>query len=232
MSGDGSAFFDAIARRYDRVYALDRDASRRRMSRLLTELPERARVLDLGVGTGRELGALLDAGHAPVGLDASSAMLVICARRARPVPLVKASFWETWPFDDESFDAVIALHGTIAHPPDDDAMVALVREAARVLGEHGVFVAEVPSTEWLETLEERQEGDGEERSVRRVGADRCLYEDRALGVSIEARVFGEARWKGLFSAWPFVSVTPIEEGELFVVARRSTPRSQPSPSAP
>ena len=102
------AFFDAIAGRYERVYALSSTESRRRMDRVLGDLPPPpARILDLGVGTGRELTALLDAGHLPTGVDASRAMLERCARRARPVPLVHADFWATpLPFAAGSFEAV------------------------------------------------------------------------------------------------------------------------------
>ena len=69
-------------------------ASGARMARVLAALPPPpARVLDLGVGTGRELTALLDAGYAPTGLD-TSRRCSSDARAARaPVPLVHADFW-------------------------------------------------------------------------------------------------------------------------------------------
>ena len=122
---DASTFFDAIARRYDRVYAPEARASRERMARVTRELAKASRVLDLGVGTGRELSMLQDAGHSIVGVDASKEMLAICERRARPVPLVHADFWEPLPFGDASFDAVLALHGTLAHPLDRAALAGL-----------------------------------------------------------------------------------------------------------
>src|SRR5437016_2057046 len=107
-------FFDAIAGRYERAYAPDARASRARMEGLLAALAERGaqrvasprpsplKVLDLGVGTGRELSALLDAGHDVVGLDVSKAMLERCDRRARRIPLVEADFWGPLPFADAS----------------------------------------------------------------------------------------------------------------------------------
>ena len=52
-------FFDAIAGRYERAYSLPSDESRRRLRGVLATLPASpARVLDLGVGTGRELSRL------------------------------------------------------------------------------------------------------------------------------------------------------------------------------
>jgi SAM-dependent methyltransferase len=212
-------FFDAIARRYDRVYALTGELSRRRLSRVLRELPPRAKVLDLGVGTGRALSALLDAGHEPTGLDFSAEMLAICARRARPVPLVQVDLWEALPFPDGSFDAALALHGTLAHPPDERALSRLPRELARVLGPAGVFVAEVPAPAWADGFDEEGRVWPEMR-IRKSGPSRCLHEDLVANVSIEAATFTAERWTALFENWPAVSVLPYETGELLVVARR------------
>ena len=150
MSDGAARFFDAIAGRYERAYALPSNESRARMERVLRELPSSGRVLDLGVGSGRELTAMLDAGLQPVGVDASAPMLERCARRARPVPLVNADFWGPLPFEDASFDAATALHGTLAHPPDDDAIARLGREVARLVRPDGVWVIEVPSPAWLD----------------------------------------------------------------------------------
>jgi SAM-dependent methyltransferase len=221
--GDASArFFDAIARRYDRVYAPGSRASRARMDRVLRELPERARVLDLGVGTGRELPSLLDAGHTVVGLDVSREMLVLCARRSRPIQLAHADFWEQLGFADASFDAVLALHGTLAHPPTAASLPDLVREIARVLLPGGVFVAEVPAPGWLDDAT-RDAASGQERMVRRLGPNRCVYEDTVARASIEATFHTEAEWRALLGAGFGVMIEPIVDGgagdEMLVVAR-------------
>ena len=214
---DARRFFDAIARRYDRAYALPREASKARMARVLGELPPRARVLDLGVGTGRELPALLDAGHAPTGLDFSAEMLALCNRRGRAVPLVEASFWEPLPFADASFDAVIALHGTLAHPRDTSALARLGQEIARVLVPGGVLVAEVPAPAWLDSLDAAQ---GADRTVRRIAPDLCVYEDTVAGVSIEARVIDDAGWARALAPLA-VRVEPLGPVERLVVGRRT-----------
>jgi SAM-dependent methyltransferase len=133
MSDDARAFFDAIARRYDRAYAPDARTTRERVARVATYFAPGARLLDLGVGTGRELSLLQDLGFRPTGVDLSKEMLERCARRARPVPLVEADFWEPLPFDAASFDGVLALHGTLAHPPSLEAYAALGAEIARLL---------------------------------------------------------------------------------------------------
>jgi SAM-dependent methyltransferase len=213
-------FFDAIAGRYERAYAPPADVTRRRMAQIVERLPSPpARILDLGVGTGRELSALLDAGHAPTGLDVSQPMLDRCARRARPVPLVRADFWEPLPFGAGDFDAALALHGTLAHPPLPGSRAQLGGELARVVAKGGVLIAEVPSPAWFEHLVvDSSESD---RLVRRTGPRACIYEDLVTGASIEARVFDKGEWsKALGAAWR-THVEPLDASEWLVVAHRA-----------
>jgi ubiquinone/menaquinone biosynthesis C-methylase UbiE len=216
-------FFEAIAGRYDRTYALEGAASRGRLAHVMKALPPHGRVLDLGVGTGRELSALLDAGHTPTGLDFASGMLAVSARRTRPVRLVSADFWAKLPFGDGEFDAAIALHGTLAHPPDETALDRLAAELCRVLTGTGVFVAEVPSPGWIAGLDPlpggNARGNGDLR-VHRTGPGRCLHEDLVADVSVEAAAFSPERWREIFSAWASVVVVPLESSELLITARR------------
>jgi SAM-dependent methyltransferase len=217
------AFFDAIAGRYERAYALPSTESRLRMQRVLRDLPSSpARILDLGVGTGRELSALLDAGHSPTGVDASRAMLERCARRARPVPLVRTNFWAApLPFGDASFDAAIALHGTLAHPPEVAAVGRLARELARTLARGGVFIAEVPSPKWLARLETSEpQWDDADRRVRRTSSRTCIYEDRVTGASIEAILLDETDWRAALAPDWEPRIESVDEVEFYVVARR------------
>jgi len=209
------SFFDAIAGRYERTYALPSDASRARMQRVLRELPAAGRVLDLGVGTGRELSALLDAGLQPVGVDASVPMLERCARRARPVPLVQADFWGPLPFDDASFDAAIALHGTLAHPPDDAAIPRLASELARLVRPAGVWVIEVPSPAWLDAAPTNAQS-----RLTRTGPTTGVYEDVATGATIEVRLLSDAAWIAALSpAW--TARVDAQGVEWLVVAERA-----------
>jgi len=213
-------FFDAIAGRYERVYALPSDLSRERMHRVLRELPPPpARVLDLGVGPGRELPGLLDAGHLPTGVDVSREMLERCGRRARPIPLVEADFWQPLPFDDGAFDAAIALHGTLAHPPDEGAVARLGAELARVVRLGGTLVVEVPSPAWLEKLVALPPmGD---RVLRRTGPSSCIFEDRVAGATIEARVLTAEEWKAALAPGWITRVEPLGELEWLVAGSRA-----------
>jgi SAM-dependent methyltransferase len=226
------SFFDAIANRYDRVYAPSASETRLRMSRVLAVLPRGPlRVLDLGVGTGRELASLLDAGHEPTGVDASSAMLERCARRGRPAVLVHADFWQPpLPFGPHAFDAAIALHGTLAHPPDPLAVERLAAELARVVRSGGWLVAEVASPGWLDTVDELDvagalAGAGSrpepsDRHVRRTGPRACVVEDRVVGLAIEAHLLDAAEWtNALLPAWRS-QVRAVSRSEWLLVAQR------------
>jgi SAM-dependent methyltransferase len=222
MNGSANAFFDAIANRYDRTYAIGPVESRRRMSAVLAALPAPlAIILDLGVGTGRELSALLDAGHLVTGLDVSSAMLERCARRSRPVPLVLADLWRPLPFEAAAFDACIALHGTLAHPPDAGALGRLSQELTRVVRPGGLWFCEVPSPAWLDLAGTIETGGvGHARRVRRTGLRTCVLSDTASGACIEARLFSQAEWRAALEPHWSVQIEAIDDVEWRVIARR------------
>jgi len=192
-------FFDAIAPRYDRVYARARDEMRPRMARLLALLGGPRDVLDLGVGTGPELHHLLDAGHRVVGVDVSEKMIALCNRRARPIRCVLADFWSGLPAADASFDAVVALFGTLAHPPGSSAYERLAREVFRVLRPGGVFYAEAPTPAWA--------------------AANPSFVDEASGARIDVVAQDASAWRRAFSAFD-VSASE-DDGEITIVARRS-----------
>ncbi len=220
-------FFDAIARRYDRVYALSGDESKRRLANVLDLIHEKPRVLVLGVGTGRELSPLLDAGHAVEGLDCSAEMIALCNRRARPIPIALGDFWSPLPFEANAFDAVLALHGTLAHPPDAESVPALVAEVARVLAPDGLFIAEVPRPEYLTRLEEEgeevEEGEAERVEGRRVsplGHDAFVHVDDVSRTSIEGRVFPMASWEEWLRPHLEPTLATLGDVEALVLGRK------------
>ena len=161
---------------------------------------------------------MLDAGHHPTGVDVSREMLERCARRARPVPLVETDFWQRLPFEDASFDAAIALHGTLAHPPDEGA-IARRSELARVVRPGGALVAEVPSPAWLEQLVALPPtGD---RVLSRTGPSTCTFEDRVAGATIEARVLTADEWKAALAPGWITRVEPLGDLEWLVAGSRA-----------
>lgn len=212
-------FFDGIAHRYDRVYGLGGAASRERMARIVSLLAPSSRVLSLGLGTGRELPALLDAGHEVTGLDVSPRMIALCNKRARTVPIVEACFWEPLTFEDASFDAVLALHGTLAHPPTAGALHALARELRRVLRSGGLFVAEVPAAHAFPATAITSARDGV--SLRRTGPHHFIHHDDVANVALEGVVLDADGWRAAFGEALPVTAEPLGEAEYRLLARVS-----------
>jgi SAM-dependent methyltransferase len=96
------------------------------------------RVLDLGCRTGALTRHFLE-GNSVVGLDVDAAAL----EKAKAVGIepVQADVQEPLPFEDRSFDVVVAGE-LLEHLQFPDALVA---EAKRVLRPGGVFVGSVPN---------------------------------------------------------------------------------------
>lgn len=215
-ASDAKKFFDAIARRYDRVYALSGPSSRERLARVLGEIEGKKRVLVLGLGTGRELPALLDAGHEVTGLDVSSKMIALCNTRSRTVPTVEADFWQPLPFADASFDAILALHGTLAHPPTSDSLRRLAAEAKRVMAKEGVLVAELPSKAALAHLASAEHASGVRIEI--TGATSFVHRDDVAGVSLAGIALDEDGWASAFAPSLRVRLSALGVAEYFLVA--------------
>jgi SAM-dependent methyltransferase len=96
------------------------------------------RVLDLGCRSGALTRHFLD-GNTVVGLDVDAAALEKAATLG--IEPVQANVEEPLPFDDRSFDAVVAGE-LFEHLQFPDALVA---EIARVLRPGGVLVGSVPN---------------------------------------------------------------------------------------
>lgn len=193
------AFFDGIARRYDRVYAPSSEQTRARLARVVDALGAPKRVLDLGVGTGRELPALLDAGHVVTGVECSDQMIALCNQRSRTIPIVRADFWRALPFDDASFDAVVSLFGTLAHPPNAEAITRFGQELASVLVPSGVLYFEVPTPAW-------------------VAARGARHDDDVAGVGIDVIAVDAEQWT---RALPnFALTVETVDDELIIIGTR------------
>jgi len=130
------AMFDRIAPRYDRlnrIISLGQDRRWRRHTVAALRLPVRAKVLDLGCGTGDLCDVVAGDGYAPVGVDFSAGMLAAAHTRA---PLVRADALAL-PMPDASADGVVsgfALRNFV--DPD-----RFFRECARVLRPGGRLAA-------------------------------------------------------------------------------------------
>lgn len=101
-----------------------------------------ARVLDVGCGSGQLLAHLLAGGYVPSGVDPARRMVEL-ARGNAPGADVRLGGFESLPFPDAAFDAVLAVN-SLQFVEDH---VAALREATRVLAPGGA----VGITNWAET---------------------------------------------------------------------------------
>jgi flavin reductase (DIM6/NTAB) family NADH-FMN oxidoreductase RutF/ubiquinone/menaquinone biosynthesis C-methylase UbiE len=150
---DRSAARDKTTSFHELVDFFDRMAIEGPYAELLGELikraepmPEGARCLDLGCGTGRACRDLASRCRVIVGVDASAAMLDRARERARGEELTNVTFVEAQaaalPFPEGAFDRVI-IANVLFYLADP---VSALREAARVLRQGGRLLILEPST--------------------------------------------------------------------------------------
>lgn len=105
-------------------------------------LPARARILDAGCGSGRNMLEL--ARHGTVtGVELSSASVAV-ARERGVGEVIEGSVLET-PFESGSFDLAVSLD-VIEHLDDD---LGALRELRRVIAPGGALLITVPAYQWL-----------------------------------------------------------------------------------
>jgi SAM-dependent methyltransferase len=104
--------------------------------------PEKARILDVGCGTGANLEMLSEFGQAE-GVDVATEALMFC--RSRGVTGVKLGEAEKLPYADDSFDLVTGLD-VVEHLDDD---LAGLLEMHRVLRPGGHALLFVPAFQFL-----------------------------------------------------------------------------------
>jgi len=119
-------------------------ARRRFVAQLLTErrTSRRAKILDVGCGTGATLELLQRFGQA-TGVDSDRTALDICSLQ-RGLPVQQAHV-EDLPFPDGSFDVVTCLD-VLEHTDDD---IPALREIRRVCAPGATFIAMVPAYRFL-----------------------------------------------------------------------------------
>jgi SAM-dependent methyltransferase len=116
---------------------------------LRTVLPEGARILELGVGTGRLALPLAAAGFEVVGLDSSPEMLDVLAGKdpASTVQRIRADAGDPHTWGDElsaqPFDCVLAACNLLLNLTAPGAQRACVAASAEVLAPGGVLVCEL-----------------------------------------------------------------------------------------
>lgn len=112
------------------------------------DLPARARVLDVGCGTGANASVLSSGGRRVAGVDVAA--LALSLGRADSHTTRLRADGRALPFLDQAFDLVCALD--VLEHLDDDAATA--RELRRVLRPGGVLVVFVPALRLLWGLQD------------------------------------------------------------------------------
>lgn len=130
------AHFDQIADEYDDSIPdhVMEHLTARRVSLAESLVPE-GRVLDVGCGTGRFLGALPDR-YAAVGIDVSAGMLDFAREKGLDVAQAGG---DDLPFDDGSFD-LVATFAVLHHLIDPAVVRATLREMVRVARPGGAVI--------------------------------------------------------------------------------------------
>jgi SAM-dependent methyltransferase len=141
--------FDTAAGHYDRTRAISDGSMERTISLLASELRDRGRVLEVGVGTGLLALLLHEAGIPVSGLDLSAPMLAKLVEKAggaRPFPLVLGDA-TNMPFVDGAFGAAY-LRWVLHLIPDWQGALA---EMARVVGPGGVLLVSLGAFDEVST---------------------------------------------------------------------------------
>lgn len=129
--------FDQIAWIYGLLFQAQRRAFRQKWRRILPRLalPEKARILDIGCGTGAQASVLAEQGYEVWGVDASARMIHTAGQwlrgaMAEAVRLGTADPLQGLPFSDSGFDLVYAAH--VLHGLQAEQRLRFCQEAQRV----------------------------------------------------------------------------------------------------
>ncbi len=131
-----NAFYTANAQAYDELNSAMHANLKRLADQFVLGLPARARVLDVGCGTGRDLAYFESCGLRCSGIDPAAAMLRVARKRTMASLFIANA--ESLPFDDAAFDGVWSI-ASLLHIPRS-SMPNVLSEIRRVLQVDGIFV--------------------------------------------------------------------------------------------
>jgi SAM-dependent methyltransferase len=150
-----NAYGDAFADVYDRWYADITDAEATAAfvaKRCVDGLP----LLELGVGSGRLVGALVAAELAVIGVDASSAMLALCREAHPDTPLLQADLARFAPAPPVG--AALCAFNTLFNLTDPKSQQALMSAVANALAPGGALIIEAVTGHSLANAPETSTG--------------------------------------------------------------------------
>lgn len=150
-----SSYGDSFADVYDRWYEniTDREATAAFVAkRAVPELP----VLELGVGTGRLVGPMTEAGLTVIGVDASTAMLEICAATHPSVALICADLATFSPAPP--IGGALCAFNTLFNLTGDEDQLSLMIEMGQALTPGAPLIIEAITGFGLDLAPEQSAG--------------------------------------------------------------------------
>lgn len=112
----------------------------RAILKALSDIPQPARILDFGCGSGNLSKTLADNGYRPVGVDISRNLLRSAQRHKLMHSLFIQYDGRHLPFPSNSFDACVT-YGVLIHLTDADSFCRVLEEIYRVLKPGGRLIA-------------------------------------------------------------------------------------------
>lgn len=180
------AGYDVLAADYDAARTAEDPPWLDLLDEFEADLPDGARVLDVGCGSGRPVATRLgSAGHDVLGLDISTAMLAL-AREHADAALAAADMTRL-PVRDGAADGAVAAFSVIHVPREDHGEVfaefhRALRPGGRLLVTLGDDAWEGENSDWLETGAEMR------WSFHDLETSRGLLEDAGFTVDRVERV--------------------------------------------
>ncbi|TDC22822.1 class I SAM-dependent methyltransferase [Kribbella albertanoniae] len=148
--------YDELSARYDEAYGSETKYGDW-LQALLTQLPARAQVLDLGCGSGVPVAKVLaEAGHVVTGVDISEVQVARARERVPAATFLQADA-TTLDLAADSFDAIVSFYALIHIPLDEQE--ALLQRIGTWLRPGGSFVATIGSGAWTGAEENWLGGD-------------------------------------------------------------------------
>ncbi|WP_344159892.1 class I SAM-dependent methyltransferase [Kribbella yunnanensis] len=137
--------YDELSSRYDEAFGGETKYADW-LQLLLTELPDRAQVLDLGCGSGVPVAKVLaEAGHIVTGVDISEVQVARASERVPAATFLQADA-TTLDLPADSFDAILSFYALIHIPLDEQE--ALLQRIGTWLRPGGTFVATIGAAAW------------------------------------------------------------------------------------
>jgi len=146
MNDKISVYFNDFSKNYDQ-FAFDQSRGTKYLSEieidfLINELQIRnKKILDVGVGTGRNSEMLLSEGGIVEGIDLSEGMMAKAKEKlnGKKINFTVADAGENIPFKDANFDVVICMR-VLKYIP---SWGRTIEEISRVLTKNGIFILEI-----------------------------------------------------------------------------------------